>query len=72
MVVFGVGAVLLPVPLVATVYHNKPVPVAVNWLAVVPWQLDTELVTPGADGMALTATAICALGLSQPLVVWLT
>ena len=38
VVVVGVGAVELPVPPVATVYHNKLVPVAVNALAVDPLQ----------------------------------
>ena len=33
----GVGAVVLPVPPVAVVYHNKPVPVAVKGLAVTSW-----------------------------------
>ena len=41
VVVEGVGAVVLPVPPVAVVYHNKPVPfaptVAVKGLAVSPW-----------------------------------
>ena len=34
MAVLGVGAVALPTPPVATVYHFKLVPVAVNALAV--------------------------------------
>ena len=34
----GVGAVALPVPPVAVVYHNNAVPVAVNGTAVAPWQ----------------------------------
>ena len=37
-VVSGVGAVAEPTPPVGVVYHNKPAPVAVNWLAVVFWQ----------------------------------
>ena len=37
VVVDGVGAVVLPVPPVAVVYHNKPVPVAVKGLAVTSW-----------------------------------
>ena len=36
--VFGVGAVVLPVPPVAVVYHNRLVPVAVNGVAVAFWQ----------------------------------
>jgi len=38
VVVDGVGAVALPVPPVGTVYHNKPVPVAVSGTAVAFWQ----------------------------------
>jgi hypothetical protein len=34
----GVGAVALPVPPVAVVYHNSPVPVAVRAAAVSFWQ----------------------------------
>jgi hypothetical protein len=34
----GVGAVTLPVPPVAVVYHNNPVPVAVRGTAVSFWQ----------------------------------
>ena len=34
VVVEGVGAVMLPVPPVAVVYHNNPVPVAVRGVAV--------------------------------------
>ena len=34
----GVGAVALPVPPVATVYHSRLVPVAVNAVAVAFWQ----------------------------------
>ena len=67
----GVGAVALPVPPVAVVYHNNPVPVAVSGTAVAFWQYVTGVVTPGASGNAFTVTAICALGLSQPI-VWLT
>ena len=67
----GVGAVALPVPPVATVYHNSPVPVAVRGAAVAPWQYVTGVVTVGASGKALTVTVISALGLSQPI-VWLT
>jgi hypothetical protein len=67
----GVGAVALPVPPVATVYHNSPVPVAVRGTAVSPWQYVTGVVTVGASGKAFTVTVISALGLSQPI-VWLT
>ena len=38
VVVDGVGAVAEPVPPVGTVYHNKPVPVAVSGTAVAFWQ----------------------------------
>ena len=34
----GVGAVALPVPPVAVVYHNRFVPVAVSGTAVAFWQ----------------------------------
>ena len=37
-VVFGIGAVLLAVPPVAVVYHNKFVPVADSAVAVAFWQ----------------------------------
>jgi hypothetical protein len=69
----GVGAVTLPVPPVATVYHKRPVPVAVRGEAVSFWQYVTGDVTTGADGKAFTVTTISALGLSQLLtLVWLT
>jgi hypothetical protein len=64
----GVGAVVLPVPPVAVVYHNSPVPVAVSAAAVVPWQYVTGVVTAGTGGKAFTVTTISALGLSQPIV----
>jgi hypothetical protein len=70
VVVEGVGAITLPVPPVAVVYHNSPVPVAVREAAVSFWQYVTG-VTAGAGGKAFTATIISALGLSQPI-VWLT
>ena len=57
----GVGAVTLPVPPVAVVYHNSPVPVAVRGAAVVPWQYVTGVVTAGASGKAFTVTATCEL-----------
>jgi len=69
----GVGAVELPVPPVATVYHRRVVPVAVIGTAVSFWQYCTGVVTVGAAGRALTVTTICALGPSHPLAfVWLT
>ena len=76
VVVDGVGAVALPVPPVAAVYHNKPVPVAVNGTAVAFRQYTTGVVTVGGSTAAFTVTTITALGLSHatPLVVtvWLT
>ena len=68
----GVGAVALPVPPVATVYHNRFVPVAVNAVAVAFWKYVTGDVTVGAAGKALTVTTITVLGPSQPFAVWLT
>jgi hypothetical protein len=69
----GVGAIALPVPPVAVVYHNNPVPVAVSGEAVTPWQYGTGDVTAGADGKAFTVTTISALGPSQLVpIVWLT
>src|SRR5664280_2095520 len=57
----GVGAVTLPVPPVAVVYHNSPVPVAVRGEAVAPWQYVTGVVTAGARGKAFTVTETCEL-----------
>ena len=68
----GIGAVALPVPPVAAVYHNKFDPVAVNAEAVAFLQYVTGVVTVGADGVAVTVTAMAALGPSQPDTVWLT
>jgi len=69
----GVGAVALPVPPVATVYHRRFVPVAVNGVAVSFRQYSTGVVTAGAAGKAVTVTTITALGLSHPFAfVWLT
>jgi hypothetical protein len=62
----GVGAVVLPVPPVAVVYHNKPVPVAVSAAAVVPWQYVTGVVTAGAAGKEFTVTATCELTVEEP------
>jgi hypothetical protein len=67
----GVGAVTLPVPPVAVVYHNNAVPVAVSGEAVAFWQYVTGVVIAGVRGKAFTVTTISALGLSQPI-VWLT
>jgi hypothetical protein len=67
----GVGAVTLPVPPVAVVYHNNPVPVAVRGVDIWFWQYATGVVTAGTSGNPFTVTTISALGLSQPL-VWLT
>ena len=36
--VLGVGAVAIPVPPVGAVYHNKPVPAALNTVAESFWQ----------------------------------
>ena len=38
VVVDGVGAVAIPVPPIATVYHNKLEPVAVSGVAIAFWQ----------------------------------
>ena len=56
--VAGVGAVALPVPPVAVVYHNRFVPVAVSGTAVAFWQYVTGVVTVGARGAAFTVTVI--------------
>ena len=50
LAVEGVGAVEEPVPPVAAVYHNRPVPVAVKGEAVAPLQRFTGVITPGAAG----------------------
>ena len=71
-VVDGVGATIVAVPPVATVYHLKFVPVAVSGVAVAPWQKVTAPVTFGAVVAAFTFTVIVALGLSHPLDDWLT
>jgi hypothetical protein len=72
VVVRGVGAVALPVPPVAVVYHNKFVPDAVNATAVAFWQYVIGVTTTGAAGIAFMVTTIAALGLSHPFTVWLT
>ena len=66
-VVDGVGAVALPVPPLATVYHSRLVPVADKAVAVAPWQYVTGVVTVGATGEAFTVTTIDARGPSQPV-----
>ena len=69
----GVGAVDEPVPPVAVVYHNKPLPVAVSGEAVWFWQSCTGVFTTGAAGMGLTVTVTGTLALSQLFAtVWLT
>ena len=68
----GVGAIVLEVPPVATVYHFNAVPVAVNAIAVAFWQYVTGVVTAGAAAIVFTVTAIVVRGLSQLFVVWLT
>ena len=55
-VVNGVGAVELPVPPDAAVYHNKPVPVAVNADAVASLQYTTGVVTVGAVDVPVALT----------------
>ena len=62
----------LPVPPVATVYHNRFEPVAVKAVAVALWQYVTGLVTVGAAGVGVTSTTIASLKLSQPEAVWVT
>ena len=65
-----VGAVVELVPLAATVYHNKLLPVAESCTDVEPWHNTTGLVTVGAEGTAVTFTVITTrLGLSQPAIV---
>ena len=72
-VVLGIGAVAVPAgPPLAVVYQSKPVPVAVSAVAVEFWQYVSGEVTVGAGVLATTDTVIGALGLSQPLTVWLT
>mgnify|MGYP001587594322 CR=1 FL=1 len=71
VVVGGTGAVALPTPPVAAVYHFKLVPVAVNATAVAFCQYGATAVKVGAAGAAVMLTTIDARGPSQPL-VWLT
>ena len=63
----GVGAVEDPVPPVAAVYHKRFVPVAVNGVAVAPWQYTTGVVTPGAEGTDVT-TKIAEVEVAAPFV----
>ena len=65
----GIGAVVMPVPPVAVVYQSKFVPVASNATAVAPWQYADELVTAGAEVVAMVKflfvpDSICILQLS--------
>jgi hypothetical protein len=62
----GVGAVLLLVPPVATVYHFKEVPVALKGIVLLPSQYISGEVTEGAAGKAFMVTTMAALGPSQP------
>jgi hypothetical protein len=68
VVVEGVGAVLLPVPPVATVYHKRLVPVAVNAVAVAFKQYVTGLVTVGAAGAGFTVIVFVTVAVLQLLV----
>jgi hypothetical protein len=51
----GVGAMELPVPPVADVYHNKLVPLAVSGLAACPWQYVTGVVAGGEEGASMVS-----------------
>lgn len=65
----GVGAVALPTPPVATVYHKRlPVPVAASAVGVAFWQYITGLVTVGAAGAGLTVIVLVAVPVPQALV----
>jgi hypothetical protein len=73
LLVAGVGAVLVPVPPLAEVYHSKVVPVAVRGDAAAPIQYTIGVVTIGAEGVGFMVTIIESRLLSQPkLFVWLT
>ena len=55
MDVDGIGAVVEPIPPIATVYQSNPTPFAVSAGAVNPWQyVNMLLFTMGAAGSALT------------------
>ena len=58
VVVIGVGAVELPTPPVAAVYHFKLVPVAVNALAVAFIQYETGVDTEGVVGIVLPVVTV--------------
>ena len=65
----GIGAVTLPEPPVATLYHNRLVPVADSAVVISFSQYRTGLIAAGAAGIGLTVTVMAALGLSHPLMV---
>jgi len=71
VLVTGVGAVALPVPPVAAVYHFKLLPVAVNGVADEFTQYD-GLLTVGADGVAFTVPVPHPCALGQLLTVTIT
>ncbi len=52
----GIGAVVLPVPPVEVVYHNRLVPVAINAVDVAFKQYITGVATTGARGNEFTVT----------------
>ena len=66
VVVVGVGAIVLPVPPVAAVYHFKLEPDAVKILAVVFWQCKTGVDTEGGESVVFIVTTTTVLALSQP------
>ena len=70
MFVRGVGAVVLAVPPVGTVYHCNVYPdnaVAVNAEAEVLWHKLMVVVATGATGNAFTVTVIVVRELSHPV-----
>lgn len=69
----GVGAVEVPVPPVAELYHKRLEPLAVKAVAVAPTQYVTGLLTVGAAVPDDTLTVMLARELSHPdAEVWLT
>jgi len=69
----GVGALVLPIPPVAVLYHKRFVPVAFKVRVEAPsqyWYVSGS--TMGNTDLGLTNTFICARGPSQLLTVWLT
>ena len=73
LAVEGIGAVVLAVPPVATVYHFSEVPDALSAAAAAPSQRLSVAATTGAAGRALTFTAMDARKPSQPPAEdWLT